>query len=254
VFDRQAGAVQSLRWELTLVSNETYVSRETQIVVECRRLEESGNSAASPTEEIDLTQALADLDASEKECVVNALRIFQQSEPTADRPAVAARLGKFLTHEDAALRDAGAQALARWSGEQDVKALVGLLESETVSTRWAAIDALGRLRAEQAAQPLAARLAVGIDRVPASRALTQIGPACEDALLLYLEHEDWSVRLAAVNILRDVGSDRSLAALQIVAQSDSQENVRTWANLAAETIEKRLAGKGIREQHARPAD
>jgi HEAT repeat protein len=103
------------------------------------------------------------------------------------------------------------------------------------------MEALGRLRAESAIEPIAARLSVGADRVWASRALTQIGPESESAVLPLLDDSQWATRLTAVNILRDVGGENSLVRLAPLAESDPQDNVRTWAALAIESIQRRLA-------------
>jgi HEAT repeat protein len=60
-------------------------------------------------------------------------------------------------------------------------------------------------------------------------------------VLAYLDHAEWSLRLTAVHILRDVGSETSLAQLEAIAADDPQENVRTWAKLAVESIRQRLS-------------
>jgi HEAT repeat protein len=139
------------------------------------------------------------------------------------------------------VREAGAKAFAHWASEHNVDALVRLTEDESTPVRRAAMEALGRLHAQSAVGSLAARLTVPADRASASRALAEIGAASETAVLAYLDHSEWSLRLTAVHILRDVGGGNSLARLEEVAADDPQENVRTWANLAVESIRQRLA-------------
>jgi beta-lactamase regulating signal transducer with metallopeptidase domain len=95
VFDLAAGVLTSLEWRLTLITNDEYVSRETKIAVTCRKLEPAAETpaAAEPAPpQIDLAQALADFDSPEPERVLIALGVVKESEPTDQRPAVAARL------------------------------------------------------------------------------------------------------------------------------------------------------------------
>jgi HEAT repeat protein len=194
-------------------------------------------------QEIDLAQALADFESPERERVLIALRVVKDTPPTDERANIAGRLREFLSHDDTAVRDAAAAALARWAGEEDIELLVGLLADQSTSVRWAAMEGLGVLQAEAAVEPLAARLPVGIDRVSAGRALTQIGPAAESAVLPLLDDSDWGMRMTAVNLLRDIGGEASVAPLEKLASSDPQDNVRTWASLALESIRKRLSGE-----------
>jgi hypothetical protein len=245
VFDLAAGVLDSLQWNLTLTANDVYVSRETSIKVICKRAQPSAASPKpdAPIQQIDLAQALADFDSPERERVLIALRVVQETEPNADRAAIAARLREFLAHSDGSIRDTAAAALGRWSAEEDIDTLLGLLENESTNIRWAAMDALGRLKAEAAIDPIAARLNVGIDRVNAGRALTAIGPASEPAVLPLLDNAEWPMRMTAVNLLRDIGGEASLAPLAKLAESDPEGNVRTWANIAMESIQKRQAGK-----------
>jgi hypothetical protein len=246
VFDRQAGVLKSLQWDLNFVSNEEYISRETKIVMTCRRIEPTGSSAAAVAKEdaapaLDPQQAVANLDSADLEQVLAALRVLQQANPNADRPAVVERLETFLDHADATVREAGAQAYAHWAGEGDVATLTRLVEDESTSVRRAAIEALGRLQATAAVDALAARLTVALDRAGAGRALTEIGPASEPVVLPYLDHAEWPLRLTAVHILRDVGGSNSLPRLEAMAEGDPQENVRTWAKLAVESVQERIA-------------
>jgi beta-lactamase regulating signal transducer with metallopeptidase domain len=241
VFDLAGGVLDSLQWDLTLTANDAFVSRETNVKVICKRVQPGAAAplADAPIQQIDMAQAVADFDSPEQERVLIALRVVRDTEPNADRAAIAARLREFLTHSDNSIRDAAAAAFGRWSGEEDVETLIGLLENESTSIRWAAMDALGRLKAEAAVAPIAARLSVGIDRVTAGRALTSIGSASELAVLPLLDSSEWPARMTVVNLLRDIGGEASLGPLAKLAESDPESNVRTWANIAIESIQKR---------------
>ncbi len=243
IFDRQAGNFRSLQWRLTLTSQEAYVARVTKISVTCQR-QESTTGAGDQPGEVDLDRLIADLDSSEKDRVFAAMRALQHAEPGDDQQVVASRLARFLDATDNALRDAGAQAFAHWAGTDDCATLLQVIDDPSVPVRWAALDALGRLCEPTTAVRMAARLEVGMDRVVASRALTQLGPAAEEAVLPFILHDDSAVRLAAINILREVGGPLSLTPLQAAVDNDPESHVRRWAKLAAEAVEKRSAPEG----------
>ncbi len=240
VFDRQSGSVRSLEWRLTLTVREEFAVRVAKITVVCQRQEAVPNKD-DPSRKVDLDQAVAELDASETDRVLTALRVFQQATPNENRRAVTARLALLLDDPDPTVRIAGAQAYAHWANGEEVERLLQLLDDPETPVRWAAIDALGRLAKPAAATALAGRLEVGIDRVAASRALRRLGAAAEEAVLPWVVNEDPAVQLAAIHILRDIGGPLSLPPLQAIAETDPQDATRRWAKHTITAIEKRIA-------------
>jgi len=67
------------------------------------------------------------------------------------------------------------RAMGTWGSEKNTAALVELLDHEQAPVRWAAIDALGKLKDSKAAAPLAKLLADRTDRAHAGQALQQLG-------------------------------------------------------------------------------
>lgn len=246
VFDRTAGVVRSLRMSLTLLANEAYAAHATKITVTCLRLDPSASPpAAEPAPEPlvvkpDLNQAVADIDSPDQERMLAALRVLQQTAPRGAYSELVDRLTSALHHKDPAVREAASHVLAQWAGAENVDQLMPLVEDDFAEVRAAAMEALGRLQVPKAAFTIAPRLETPADRLAAGRALRQIGPASEGHVLPLLEHQDGAVRLSAIHVLRDIGGSLSLPRLKALAESDSQENVRTWAALAVESIQARL--------------
>ncbi|MBW3595773.1 MAG: HEAT repeat domain-containing protein, partial [Planctomycetes bacterium] len=238
IFNLDEGLVQSLRWRLKIVVRDQHLSRTTTVTVDCKRLEPA--PPAPPSVEPTLAETIAELDSQARETVLAAARRLQQVEPNEQRPEVAARLAKLLSHPDAVAREAAARGFAHWAADEDVAELIDLLDDESTAVRLAAIDALGRLRAAAAIEPLVERLPLRSDRVAATKALAAIGPPCEEAVIELLDDEDESLRLTAVNLLRDVGGPASLAPLKALQERDSQPAVGAWTEVAIESIESRL--------------
>jgi beta-lactamase regulating signal transducer with metallopeptidase domain len=241
VFDVAGRVVSSLDWRLKIVTRDEHLSRTTNVTVTCRRL--APREPAPAPVEPDLPQTLAELDDEAPETMLAALRRLRQWEPNEQRAVVAARLEALLDHPEVDIREAAASAFAFWAGEEDAATLIALLEEDSPETRVAAMEALGRLQVAAAIEPIVRRLHASGDRIAATQALTAIGPACEEAVLKLLESDAWSLRLAAVNLLRDVGGPASLPPLKSLRESDPHNTVRTWAELAVESIENRLAPK-----------
>jgi beta-lactamase regulating signal transducer with metallopeptidase domain len=247
VFDRKLGAFRSVEWQFTLVANESHVSRETYIKVSCQRMAPQPAESPPPVEVaapgLDLAQALRDLDSPDKEPLLAALRLLQEAEPNQDRAATADRLAALTEREEPEVREAAAAAFAQWSGPSDLDTLARMLQEDSATVRTAALKALGRLGASRSAEVVAARLLIPSDRVAAARALVDIGPASEKAVLAHLDHADLAVRLTAMNVLRDIGGEASLPPLRTLADRDPQENIRTWASTALRAIEQRQGGE-----------
>src|SRR5262249_57778988 len=110
-----------------------------------------------------------------------------------------------------------------------------------VFTRGEAIRALGKIGDERAAEPVARRLTDPFDRGPAVEALKALGSKAEKAVITYLTHADWVVRMEACGVLEAVGTKESKAALE-KASADENGLVAMRAKRAAEAGAKRPRG------------
>jgi HEAT repeat protein len=110
------------------------------------------------------------------------------------------------------VRETAAEALAACATNENLPALLELLDSDSTMVRHYAVQALGRLISPAAIDRLVALLAKGDSS--AVSALTQIGPAVEPAMLKLFSQGDRAVRQSALQVLTQVGTAKSLPVLE----------------------------------------
>src|SRR5262249_28161189 len=130
-------------------------------------------------------------------------------------------------------RQATLRALGVWGTKESVTILLPLVNDENVFVRKEAMTALGNLKDERAAEPIAKRLVELQDRMHASKTLQAMGSKGEKAVQALLKPSDGVVRLEACKILRASGPKASIDALTAAAQDDN----RLVANEAKRALE-----------------
>lgn len=114
------------------------------------------------------------------------------------------------------------QTLEKWADASCAPALLKLLESSDHLTSAGAARILGNLGEPSAAKPLANALAGGgIMAHDAAQALKKLGPAAEEAVIGLLDNSDEHVRRQACEVLGEVGTARSVKALQAIVDAAS---------------------------------
>lgn len=137
------------------------------------------------------------------------------------------------------------RALARWADKDTAfKELRRFASAESVFERHTAFTLLGELGDERAAADLAARISQLGDRMPAGGALRKLGTKAESEVAKLLTHSDVWTRQEAANILADIGTDKSLPALEEAIRGRDLIVTR-----AAENARKKIA-----ERHATSND
>jgi HEAT repeat protein len=188
-----------------------------------------------------VTLALTDLKSNE------AGRRREAAERLSEMPApdkasqadVAKALTKALEDPDEGTRERAAKALIVWATPDSVPALLQALDSKNVWVRRHSMEALGKMKEESAAQPIAAHLVPGDDRQAASKALQlMVGTKAENAVIPYLLHNDEGVVIEACRVLQAIGTKsnkRTVSALdQIVKAAALRKKVDIYnAALAA---------------------
>jgi len=130
----------------------------------------------------------------------------------------------------------GLKIIADYGAADQVPALLKLLKIDDSSMRWSAIRGLGRLKDKRAAEPLATMLATGgSDGYQAVEALTKIGPDAEDAVLPLLKEKHNETRRQACNVLKQIGTKKSVEPLREL-MLDPEQMVNSAAAEAVRAI------------------
>jgi HEAT repeat protein len=183
-------------------------------------------------------QLLAELRNPDMFRRMNAIDAARRSR-TVDRRAVAEALKEMVTDPSLALREKAIAALPDFGGPEDAPALVKAMDSDWGTTRWAAYDALARLKGPAAAEALAGRLKNGGgERMYVRNALKALGPDAEPFVRPYLDDANWTLRVEACEVLAAVGTHDSVPALQKAA-ADANPNVSGAAQSALRAVARR---------------
>ncbi len=167
------------------------------------------------------------------------LQEFCQQKPTLMEPYradVAKTLEGLLDTDDRFFRADVAKTLVTIAGPDNVPALVHFLQVEDAFGRNEVMDFLVTLKDPRAAEVIAAGLTKDRDR--AAQALMGLGSPAEPAVLPYLNHQDPGVRQKACEVLSQIGTKASRAALQKAAL-DQNEGVSRAAQGALSAIANR---------------
>ncbi len=167
-----------------------------------------------------LIALLRDEDRSVREAAIGALREI-------GAPAVVA-LGTCLTEPDLSVQESASAVLAAIADERVLDPLITALRSGDWIVRMHIAKALGRVKRAEAVEPLIPLLQdkVKAVREEAAATLAAIGDPAIAPLLEALRHDDWLVRLHAVESLGKTRSPRAVEPLLSVLFNDQDSAVR----------------------------
>jgi HEAT repeat protein len=166
-----------------------------------------------------VTRALFDLKSSSVHKRQVGLRKLKEAIPDDRRTEVCKVLEPLINDADHVTHVWAVEALGVWGTKETVPVLLKAMNDK--EDRDAAMKALGRLKDERAIEPIAQRLEEFFDRMAATEALQNMGPIAEEAVLKRLNHHDVQVGWAVCDILKAIGTKKSLPALEkVVAGSN----------------------------------
>jgi hypothetical protein len=154
------------------------------------------------------------------------------------RKKIAQSFKKLAEGEGHSDKKKAVKGLVIWGGKFSVPILLKMLDDVHGSDQEEIIKALGDLKDPQAAVALTARLGDFFTHDAAYAALKQIGSAAEEALLAAAPSDDPKICLSAINLLGEVGADKSFPLLR-QAQSSKNPEVRSAAKDAMKKIAAR---------------
>ncbi|HUT10179.1 MAG TPA: HEAT repeat domain-containing protein, partial [Thermoguttaceae bacterium] len=155
---------------------------------------------------------LADLTCWSKYRRRAAAVALSRAEPKELRTEIAGALESLLDDADSGIRHDAAAALGAWGRTEP---LIRLLGDEDGGVREQALRSLVDSQDPRAAVAIAKMLTT--DHGSVEGHLQQLGPAAEDAVLVYLDHEEPEVRKRACRVLGNIGTQKSIARLSELA-------------------------------------
>ena len=197
-----------------------------------------------------LSALLKDADRAVREAAMQALRAI-------GGPSVVT-LGACLRDTDLTVQESAASILSSIGDERVLIPFIEVLDSPDWIVRMHAAKGLGRIGDSRAVEPLMPLLQdkVKAVREEATQALAQIGEASLPYLHNALKHEDWLVRLHAVEALGKLKSGQSVEAILSVMFNDTDTAVRVDAARSLGEIGDPRAAKFLitvmRGEHLRP--
>ena len=264
--DRKTGIPLHVSYDGTLISREDKETIKIPLQVrfdrlseaELKKVREEQAAALAAAKEVNEKRAaerkiplaaeqrqeiLVGLAATDKFKVQAALRKLGEKDPAAPDKEIASILAALLASDDLFTRQFAAAALESWATSSELDTLVKALDDQHFPVGQSAMKALARLGDPKAIPPLLARIKDLRNRNAASQALKTFGPKAEEEVIALLSDKEWTVRLEAVNILKEIGGAKSMAALKTTATADENGSVKITAANALKEIEKRAGGK-----------
>ena len=251
-FDSKRGVMRDVAFKGTLTENTPNTTLRVPITLALKLLEgaelaahQKAVLAGPPKPELnvlpdaELKTSITDLGGNNKSRRTVALSRLSNSKPDDARKAeVTAQLLAVLKDEDPLARQFAAKALGNWGTTDAVKPLIAALDDKQFGPRMTAIESLGTLKDSRGIDALARMVAQRKDHFLAGNALKAGGDAAEEATLKLLKDTNAEVRREACQILKAVGSKKSVAALEN-ASRDTDNLVVLYAKQALEEVRQR---------------
>jgi hypothetical protein len=184
-----------------------------------------------------LANQLQDGSHFEQEDAIERLLEIDPQDVSLERRKEIARTLKELAF-DTGPPDGAINGLALWGGRYSVPILIELLESAHVRPPDEFWDAIARYPASESAEAVAKRLGNPFCHEQAVRCLRKMGSVAEPALIMAAPSRDAEVTIAALQLLGDFGTEKSVPVLK-KASSSRNPDVRDLAKAALERIRDR---------------
>jgi hypothetical protein len=205
-----------------------------------RKREEEGGDPNDPAYYDRLAEMVASDEYYKREKAIRVLLRTSPSKVTAEQKKKIARAFKQLAEDQhASLKEETIKGLVIWGGKFSGPILLKMYKGSRGFDAEHIIKALGDIKYAKAAPDLAAKLGDFFLGKHVAAALREMGEEAEDALLVVAPTSDAEVCLAAVELLGDCGTVKSLPVLRKGAAS------RNWRvrDASKEAIRKILARK-----------
>jgi len=249
--DRESGLLRRVVMQGAAVVNTETVTRRTTTSLKLTLLEGKEREAllqsqtpapGTPPRKISASEVqklVEDLKSNDLNTRRAAALKLQTAELSDAAPGLIEVMAGLLAETDLSLRLAAVKIIADHGTVEQVPALIRMIKKDDYSSRASAIRGLGRLKDSRAIEPLVALVASGgSDNQQATEALGKFGPEAEQAVLGLLKEKHNESRRAACNILKQIGTSKSVEPLR-EAMLDINQSVNQAAAEAVRAIKAR---------------
>ena len=256
-FDRALGLPKRVELECKTLAVTDNLSRRSVITVRWQLLEGAEREKAiapppppppdtefTPAELTKLQQDLQSDDLATRQAAARSLsgsrmtsRMVGTRNVSTDRlgsptPELLALMVSLTTDKDDTVRQAALTVLANHGTKEQVPQLIKALNDPDAGVRTTVARGLGRIKDPRAIEPLANLLATGQSdqtyyrqnrESAAAEALVNIGAPAEPTLLALLKEKNLDTRCQACNMLKQIGTRKSLNPLKDLTLNPSKE-------------------------------
>ena len=227
IFNTKEGVPESLSWECQVTITQDNITVRIPVKLSYQRVEHdavvaSQRATINPSDPLeaprsytsheldDLLEQISDKDQGRRWIALDKLK---SAAPDKRRDDVAAALAAALASDDVFTRQRAIGALRVWHVAAVVPEVLKLLDHKDLTVRNNAIEVLGEYPSRESAEAIVRTYDErGIS--PEKGVLIKMGPVAEEPVLKLLEHENWTVRATACDILAEIGGEKSLPLLK----------------------------------------
>ena len=170
-------------------------------------------------------KTLAELDDPNYWTRKAAVERLADMKPNDRRAEVVAKLVALTADENIFIRQPAIKALGAWGSENEVPALIQATMHKDLSTRREALKVIGRFRDARTLEPVIHCFRENATRREATDALREMGPRAEPGVLAILSEPDEIglvfLKLEAIQVLADIGTEKSVPALRKVLATEN---------------------------------
>jgi len=191
----------------------------------------------------------ADLHADDYFTRKTAVERLATMQPNDQRAKVAPRLVELTDDPSPFIRGPAIKALGAWGGQDAVPVLMRLLAHKDPSARRESLKAIGRFQDPRTLEPVIQGFRDNSTRADAGQTLREMGAMAEPALIAILNEPAGVghvfLKRDAIDLLADIGTEKSVPALQqVLASRDVHEKAHLTApaQKALAAIDQRKKG------------
>jgi HEAT repeat protein len=192
-----------------------------------------------PQEFDSIAMAVLDLSSDNTFKKRDAMKSLAAATPDAKRPEVTRAIEAVVLDSAFFANEESITALGKWANSETVvKLLPWLDEKAGFHERRVAMQVLGATKDKRAVLPIVRWIIKEPENVV--KALSAMGPVAEDEVVKLLRERDNTVRKNAARILQEIGTQKSVAALQRASTDPRDATAAQAAQIALEMVKERV--------------